>query len=60
MLKTDGYTMSVFLRNLTAVGRSEDAPKVPQSEQWTATAADCLAIKDMGNIANVEADDLEL
>jgi hypothetical protein len=29
-------------------------------EQWTATAADCLDIKDMGNVATVEADDLEL
>jgi hypothetical protein len=29
-------------------------------EQWTATAADCLDIKDMGNIATIKADDLEL
>jgi hypothetical protein len=28
-------------------------------EQWTATAADCLDIKDMGNIATIEVDDLE-
>jgi hypothetical protein len=29
-------------------------------ERWTATAADCLDIEDMGNIATIEADDLEL
>jgi hypothetical protein len=29
-------------------------------KQWTATAADCLDIKDMGNIDTVEEDDLEL
>jgi hypothetical protein len=29
-------------------------------EQWTATAADCLDIKDMGNIAIIETDDLKL
>jgi hypothetical protein len=29
-------------------------------EQWTATAADCLDIKDMENVATVEADDLEI
>jgi hypothetical protein len=29
-------------------------------EQWTATAAECLDIKDMGNVATIEADDLEL
>jgi hypothetical protein len=29
-------------------------------EQWTATAADCLDIEDMGNIATIETDDLEL
>jgi hypothetical protein len=29
-------------------------------EQWTATAADCLDIKDMGSIDTVEAYDLEL
>jgi hypothetical protein len=29
-------------------------------EQWTATAADCLDISDMGNVATVEADDLGL
>jgi hypothetical protein len=28
--------------------------------QWTATAADCLDIKIMGNIAIIKADDLEL
>jgi hypothetical protein len=29
-------------------------------KQWTATAADCLDIKNMGNDATVEADDLDL
>jgi hypothetical protein len=29
-------------------------------EQWTATAADCLDIKDMGNIDTIEKVDLEL
>jgi hypothetical protein len=29
-------------------------------EQWTATAADCLDISDMGNIDTIEADDLKL
>jgi hypothetical protein len=29
-------------------------------EQWTATAADCLDIKDIGNVATVEAEDAEL
>jgi hypothetical protein len=30
-------------------------------EQWTVTAADCLDIEDMGNIATtIKADDLEL
>jgi hypothetical protein len=29
-------------------------------EQWTATAADCLDIKDIGSIAAIEADDLKL
>jgi hypothetical protein len=29
-------------------------------KQWTATAADCLDIKDTGNIAPVEEDDQEL
>jgi hypothetical protein len=28
-------------------------------ERWTATAADCLDIKDLGNIATIEADDQE-
>jgi hypothetical protein len=27
-------------------------------EQWIATAADCLDIKDMGNIASIKTDDL--
>jgi hypothetical protein len=29
-------------------------------ERWTATAADCLDIKDFWNIANIEEFDLEL
>jgi hypothetical protein len=29
-------------------------------ERWTAIAADCLDIKDMGNIATIEAGDLKL
>jgi hypothetical protein len=29
-------------------------------ERWTATAADCLDTEEMGNIATIEADDLEL
>jgi hypothetical protein len=29
-------------------------------KQWAATATDCLDIKDMGNKATIEADDLEL
>jgi hypothetical protein len=29
-------------------------------ERWTATAADCLDIEDTGNIATIEANDLEL
>jgi hypothetical protein len=29
-------------------------------EQWTATTADCLDIKEMGNIATIKADDLKL
>jgi hypothetical protein len=29
-------------------------------EQWTATAANCLDIKDMWNIATIKADGLEL
>jgi hypothetical protein len=29
-------------------------------EQWTATAADCLAIEDMGSIATIKTDDFKL
>jgi hypothetical protein len=43
-----------------ADGLSGDLNNFVGMEQWTATAADCLDIKDMGNIATIETDDLEL
>jgi hypothetical protein len=47
-------------KDFETVGLSGDLNKLVGMEQWTATAADCLDIKDMGNIATIKADDLEL
>jgi hypothetical protein len=43
-----------------ANGLNGDLSDLVRMERWTATAADCLDIKEMGNIVTVEADDLEL
>jgi hypothetical protein len=43
-----------------ADGLSGDLNNLVGLEKWTATAADCLDIIDMGNIATIKADDLEL
>jgi hypothetical protein len=47
-------------KGFEAEGLSGDLNNLTGMEQWTATAADCLDIKDMKNIATVEAGDLEL
>jgi hypothetical protein len=47
-------------KDLEADGLSGDLNNLVGMEQWTATAADCLDIKDTGNVATVEADDREL
>jgi hypothetical protein len=46
--------------NCEADGLSDNLNILVGMEQWTATAADCLDIKDMRNIDTVEADDPEL
>jgi hypothetical protein len=43
-----------------ADGLRGDLDNLIGMELWTATAADCLDITDMGNITTIEADDLEL
>jgi hypothetical protein len=47
-------------KGFEADGLSGDLDNLVGMERWTATAADCLDIEDMGNIATIEADDLEL
>jgi hypothetical protein len=41
-----------------ADGLSGDLDNFVGMERWTATAADCLHIKDMANIVTIETDDL--
>jgi putative lipase involved disintegration of autophagic bodies len=43
-----------------ADGLRGDLNNLAGMELWTATAADCLDITDMGNITTIKADDLEL
>jgi hypothetical protein len=45
-------------KGFEADGLSGDLVNLVGMERWTTTAADCLDIKDMGNIATIEADDL--
>jgi hypothetical protein len=47
-------------KGFEADGLSGDLNNLVGTEQWTANAADCLDIKDIGNIATIEIDDLEL
>jgi hypothetical protein len=47
-------------KGFEADGLSGDLNNFVGMERWTATAADCLDIEDIGNIAIIEADDLEL
>jgi hypothetical protein len=47
-------------KHFEADGLSGDLNILVWMERWTATAADCLDIKDLRNIATVEADDLAL
>jgi hypothetical protein len=47
-------------KGFEADGLRGDLNNLVGMEQWTATAADCLDIKDMGNIATTETGDLEL
>jgi hypothetical protein len=47
-------------KGFEADGLSGDLNNLVGMEQWTTTAADCLDIKDIGNVATVKADDLEL
>jgi hypothetical protein len=47
-------------KGFEAGGLSGDLNNVIGMEKWTATSADCLDIKDMGNIATIETYDLEL
>jgi hypothetical protein len=47
-------------KDFKADGLSGDPDNFVGMEQWTATAAEYLDIKDMGNIATIKADDLEL
>jgi hypothetical protein len=46
-------------KDFEADGLSGDLHNLVGMEQWTATAADCLDNLDMGDIATIEADDLE-
>jgi hypothetical protein len=39
---------------------SADLYNLVGMERWTASAVDCLDIKELGNITTVEANDLEL
>jgi hypothetical protein len=43
-------------KGFEADGLSGDLNNFVGMEQWTATAADCLDINDMGNIANINTD----
>jgi hypothetical protein len=45
-------------KGFEADGLSGDLNNLVGMEQWIATAADCLDIKDMGNIASIKTDDL--
>jgi hypothetical protein len=47
-------------KGFEADGLSGDLNNFVGMKQWTATAADCLDIKNMGNIATIKADDLKL
>jgi hypothetical protein len=47
-------------KDFEADGLSDDLNNLVGMEQRTATAADCLDIKDMENIATLKADVLEL
>jgi hypothetical protein len=47
-------------KGFEADGLSGNPSNFVGMEQLTATAADCLYIKDMGNIATIESDDVEL
>jgi hypothetical protein len=47
-------------KGFEANGLSGDLNNFVGMEQWKATAADCLDIKDMGNIATIKTSDLEL
>jgi hypothetical protein len=47
-------------KDFEADGLSGDLDNLVGMEQWKATAADCLDIEDMGNIATIEAADLDL
>jgi hypothetical protein len=47
-------------KDFEADGLRGDLINLVGMERWTATAADCLDIEDTGNIATIEADDLEL
>jgi hypothetical protein len=42
-------------KDFEADGLIGDLDSLVGMEQWTATAADCLDIKDMGNIATIKA-----
>jgi hypothetical protein len=46
-------------KGFEADGLSGDLNNFVGMEQWTATAANCLDIKDTGNIATINTDDLE-
>jgi hypothetical protein len=47
-------------KGFEANGLNGDLSNWVGMEQWTATAADCLDIKDLGNIDTIEANDMEL